>query len=275
MRCRSRSRPLAACAGGHKPPMACPAFWSTSLDGTNVFTPKGMDQVCLEWKSRMGELAQTCYNNGSREADDLRLPDTERNGLPMPLYRSITPPHERFWAKVKKSDGCWLWTGAKNGRGYGNFRCRHGYPSVLAHRFAYELANGPIPAGLWVLHHCDNPSCVRPTHLFLGDAKANMEDAKSKGRPIGRRHNHLGARGESCYAAKLTRAEVSEIRTLYGPRRPWRGPGSHSIARHRIQMRELAARFGVSESTVGHIIRGDTWQPISEGDEDPGLCRAS
>lgn len=89
-------------------------------------------------------------------------------------------PEQRFWPKVEKSDGCWLWTSSTSGRGYGAFWANGG--RIRAHRFSWELHNGSIPAGLWVLHHCDTPACVRPEHLFLGDRRANMLDAAKKGR---------------------------------------------------------------------------------------------
>jgi len=83
---------------------------------------------------------------------------------------------ERFWAKVEKTDDCWLWTGATFGDGYGN--CSR----LRAHRVSWELANGPVPGGLCVLHHCDRPLCVRPRHLFLGTRKDNSDDKIAKGR---------------------------------------------------------------------------------------------
>ena len=107
----------------------------------------------------------------------------------IPCYRSVqrsTPVADRFWAKVKKSDGCWLWTGSIHpNTGYGQLTVL--YPDgarrpLGAHRLSWELANGPLQPGQWVLHRCDRPACVRPDHLFLGTHKTNMEDAASKGR---------------------------------------------------------------------------------------------
>ena len=95
---------------------------------------------------------------------------------------------ERFWSKVARTDGCWLWRGAINpSTGYGTFSMARGLPRgkqapLYAHRVAWELAHGPIPVGQWMLHHCDVPACVNPSHLFLGTHKTNMEDAQHKGR---------------------------------------------------------------------------------------------
>ncbi len=86
----------------------------------------------------------------------------------------------RLWAKVTRSGHCWLWTGGHNGRGYGTLKVdgRMQY----AHRLVWSLLHGPILTGFYVCHCCDQPSCVRPSHLFLGTQSDNMRDCVAKGR---------------------------------------------------------------------------------------------
>jgi hypothetical protein len=93
-------------------------------------------------------------------------------------------PASRFWAKVDRSGGpevCWLWTAGTKSSGYGEFSFQGG--SRPAHQVAWELANGePFPEGMFGCHHCDNPPCVNPAHIFVGTTADNMHDALSKGR---------------------------------------------------------------------------------------------
>jgi hypothetical protein len=93
-------------------------------------------------------------------------------------------PATRFWAKVRKSKGCWTWEATCGHKfGYGSFHLGGGANHVYAHRFAWVLGNDrPVPKGLCVLHRCDNPKCVRPSHLFLGSRRDNVLDMVQKGR---------------------------------------------------------------------------------------------
>ena len=107
-----------------------------------------------------------------------------------PLVTKLGRPVEvRFAEKIARSDGCWNWIGRKNKQGYGIFTIGH-TGKALAHRFAWQLEHGSAPM-LHVLHKCDNPSCVRPEHLFLGTQRDNLADMWTKGRgkppPIGAR----------------------------------------------------------------------------------------
>jgi hypothetical protein len=100
-------------------------------------------------------------------------------GTPRLRVMAIGIPIERFWAHVRKTDGCWLWTGAADSNGYGSFNVGAGQYE-RAHVFAWEADHGPVPPGLEVCHNCDVPRCVR--HLFLGTHLENMRDMAAKGR---------------------------------------------------------------------------------------------
>lgn len=146
---------------------------------------------------------------------------------------------DRLAAHTVKSEGCWEWQGARVFCGYGVLNV--GGRRIGAHRLSYELHNGPVPGGLDVLHHCDNPPCVRPDHLFLGTAKDNTQDMMAKGR--GR---YLVLRGEACTSAKLTRGQVETIRREYSA-----GGISQST---------IARQYGMSQSAIGALLRGESWK---------------
>ena len=152
-------------------------------------------------------------------------------------YCDVTP-EQRFRMYVNKDgpNGCWVWTGALNYAGYGHFGRTRTYP-IRAHRFAWELANGPVPAGLLVLHSCDNRACVNPEHLWLGTDADNMRDKTEKGRQK--------AKG------KLTEDQVKAIRAEY--RRT-----SHCVS----NAKELARKYGIGHGAIVMVANGDTWRRV-------------
>lgn len=197
---------------------------------------------------------------------------------------------QRFWSKIDTTGECWLWTHQTQHTrlGYGRISTTRGGPDFLAHRVSWELAYGPIPDGLWVLHNCpggDNPSCVRPTHLYLGTPRDNSRDMVQKGRSLRgdkhpsrlypdrvargdrhgsrthperlrrgdahplRQHPERAVRGEAMGRARLTTTAVCAIRQLYET-----GQWSH---------RQLAKQFSVTKSTIGRVLRGQTWRHVA------------
>ena len=100
--------------------------------------------------------------------------------------KKIIPIKKRFWSKVRKTSKCWIWEGHKDKNGYGRIGLDKKY--IRVHRFSYELKNGHIPKGLWVLHQCDNPPCVNPSHLKVGTHQENQSDKSERGRILGKRN---------------------------------------------------------------------------------------
>jgi hypothetical protein len=109
-----------------------------------------------------------------------RRPRGPESGQPF----DVTPDEaQAFWARVRKTDGCWLWEGPLFQGGYGQVRIQSfSRVSLRAHRVAYRIAIGPIPPGVCVLHKCDNPPCVKPGHLALGSHRDNMREMVERGR---------------------------------------------------------------------------------------------
>lgn len=184
---------------------------------------------------------------------------------PYRTWRSDEADRERFWSKVDQvEDGCWLWQGTMLRQGYGCFKIAG--KMHKAHRVAYTLVMGVIPSGLLVCHHCDNRSCVRPDHLFLGTTKDNVQDAKKKGRLAtgdrsgARLHSERMTRGAAHWShlyperhrgelngrARLTREQVEDIRTRYAT----------STASQFI----LADEYHVVQTTISAIVRNKNWR---------------
>ncbi len=95
---------------------------------------------------------------------------------------------DRFFHKVDKASDCWGWLAGKDKDGYGKIKVSG--KTVQAHRLSWNIHNGSVPEGVHVLHHCDNPSCVNPDHLFLGTHLDNMHDRDAKGRNGYSRRTH-------------------------------------------------------------------------------------
>lgn len=113
--------------------------------------------------------------------------------------RNANPIWLTFAQKAARNDsGCIEWTGHKDAKGYGRFASHSG--EILAHRLAYGMHYGAVPVGKFVLHRCDNPACVNPSHLFLGNNQDNMDDMKRKGRASRRfgRDNPNYRHGRNC-----------------------------------------------------------------------------
>lgn len=160
---------------------------------------------------------------------DSSTPFTERRGR---WPRPGTLKQRIEW-RTKKSVGCWEWTAHKSPRGYALIWWNKRTWRVS--RVVWMLANGPIPPDRCVLHKCDNPACVRLTHLFLGTHADNAADRNRK-----KRHAH----GERISCAKLTAAKVRYIRRVA------------------IPATKLAKRFGVAISSVCNARNGATWKHL-------------
>lgn len=149
-----------------------------------------------------------------------------------------TPVIKRFWSKIAKLDnGCWFWKGKVSNSGYGRLALEggRGAAEVQAHRFSWELKNGPMPRELYACHKCDNRWCVNPDHIFPGTPLDNQQDMARKGR---------SQRGERHFFAKLTERDVINIRT-------------RAAAGEKQTI--LAAEYGLTKQTLNEIVLKKTW----------------
>jgi hypothetical protein len=144
---------------------------------------------------------------------------------------------QRFFDRVSYSDDCWEWVGAINQSGYGHFYFNDNY--MRAHRWSYEYFKGEKLGHDLCCHHCDNPACVNPFHLFAGDHLANNRDMVEKGR-------YRILRGEDMYNARLTESQVKKI--FYDNR----------------MYAEIADDYGISRTQVQGIKSGKRWKHVTQ-----------
>lgn len=195
--------------------------------------PRSCQHCGIEFLARTCEVRKGWGKFCSRRC---RSRHPKKGGLP-----------RHFWSKVDKNGPvpshrpelgrCWLWTGGTSPLGYGRIRVSAPRRVELAHRLSYAMKHGPVPEGLFVCHHCDNPACVNPEHLFVGTHEENMQDMVAKGRNVGSRGHRL-----------LDEERVREIKLML------RDTG--------MPHKEVAARFGVSRQLIDSISRGALWSRV-------------
>jgi hypothetical protein len=159
---------------------------------------------------------------------------------------NYSPAEHRFWKRVNKNGPphqalgeCWQWEGCLDSKGYAVLSIRG--KQTMAYRFSWEIHCGSIPDGLCACHHCDNPRCVNPAHLFIGTKADNTADCVRKNRH---------AKGEKQFKSRLTEDHVREIRRLFRKR-------STTVGRA-----ALAKRFGVAKITITRVVHGDNWSHV-------------
>lgn len=152
----------------------------------------------------------------------------------------------KYWGRVDKAGRpnhrigrCWEWTGPRLKHGYGTHN--DDGRKFLAHQLAVRLSGREIPKGLCACHRCDNPGCVRPSHLFVGTRKQNSEDMSRKLR---------GCHGEKQHCSKLSSADISAIRKRY--KRYSHKDGSGAIAKE----------YGVTPAQVWRVALGHQWRHL-------------
>lgn len=139
----------------------------------------------------------------------------------------------RFWEKVKKTNGCWNWTASVDKPyGYGKFCIK--YKNYKAHRIAYQLTNGYITRDQFVLHKCDNRRCVNPSHLYIGDQTQNMMDM------ISRNRNPFFLKGFDHPKSRFSRKDILEIREKC----------------RELSQKKVSKIFNCGQQTISKIITG-------------------
>lgn len=143
--------------------------------------------------------------------------------------------------RLDKSGKCWVFMGCKNKKGYGLARNGARKTTESVHRMIYKRFVGPIPPHFHVCHHCDNPPCARPDHLFIGTNTDNQHDSIRKGRA-------RKARGEDVSLAKLRETDIPTIRALYRS--------------DRYSQEAISRRFNVNQQSISNVLTGFTWKHV-------------
>jgi hypothetical protein len=146
----------------------------------------------------------------------------------------VSPP---FWSFVDKTGDCWIWNGRRNVDGYGIY-CKDG-KGLRAHRVAWEMQHGVEIGDCVAMHTCDTPACCNPAHIVLGTHRDNQLDKAAKNRQ---------AKGDKSGTAKLTEAQVIEMRSRYRPRD--------------VTYLDLSRAYGVSKDAAQKAIRGINWKHV-------------
>lgn len=156
------------------------------------------------------------------------------------------PLVDRFWPMVQKTEGCWIWKGTKNPKGYGKIQAgSYRSPRMLyAHRVSFEIHFRPLLPGELVCHKCDTPNCVNPRHLFAGSHQENHDDGRRKGRV---------ARGEDRAHSKLKKADVEDIRNQISS-------GATCAF--------ISEQYQVSQALISRIKRGKAWRHITKSEDN-------
>lgn len=197
-----------------------------------------MSERSAQWRERQSAAQRKVQSEAAkRRWANPEYRERQRDG-----HRSPLGDAQRFWnlVTVGEPDACWPWKGSRGKSGHGKFTVDR--YSEHAHRAAWKFAFGDLPAGVCVLHRCDNPPCCNPRHLFTGSRADNIRDMIVKGRD---RKAHGAANG----LAKLTDDQVREMRRLYAE-------GAYQ--------RTLAKRFGISQGAVSAIVTRRTWRHVED-----------
>lgn len=155
-----------------------------------------------------------------------------------PLHMYHKDVNTRFWEKVdvRSENECWNWTGSVDGGNYGEFMIST-HNREKAHRYSWRLVHGDIPDKLYICHHCDNPLCVNPSHLFLGTSYDNTHDKLNKNR-------HKRLRGKLNGMCKLQEQDIIDIREKHN---------------NGVSYKKLGAEYGISMTQIGRIIKRESW----------------